>query len=367
MRAIESFQKSIENAPDNLFFIVDSAFYTPEQLAKLSQVKWITRVPATNKESKMLLNKNSDEMNWYDAGKGYQLYCVENNYHGISQRWVLVSSEQAKQRALKTFHKKINKEFEQYQKSFWHLSNQIFACEADAIKAINSLSKKMKYHFIEFNVQHQLKYAGKGRPKKDEPATCIGYNIEFSLACDCNTVNQVTEKLGRFILATNELNKTLLPDQNILSEYKSQSNIETGFGFLKSDEFCLNHIFLKNPNRIGALMMMMTLCLVVYNFAQFKLRETLENDDVVVPNQLGKPIKNPTLRWIFQLMCKISVVCVWDEQTQRWHKKICNIKTIHNVIISQFGINAKRIYGIPILQSLPDYDRGQKPLHLWTS
>ncbi len=366
VRAIECFQKSIENAPDNLFFIVDSAFYTPEQLAKLSQVKWITRVPATNKEAKMLLNKHSDEIDWYDAGKGYRLHCVENNYHDISQRWVLVSSEQARKRALKTFHKKINKEFEQYQNSFWHLSNQEFACEKDAIKAIKSLSKKMKYHFIEFNIQPKPKYSGKGRPKKGEPATGVGYYIEFSLACDCNKVNQETEKLGRFILATNELDKTLLSDHNILSEYKSQSNIETGFGFLKSDEFCLNHIFLKNPKRIGALMMMMTLCLVVYNFAQFKLRETLENDDVVVPNQLGKPIKNPTLRWIFQLMCKISVVCVWNEQTQTWYKKICNMKTIHNVIITQFGVNAKRIYGIPILQSLPEYDRSKKPLHLWT-
>ncbi len=178
-----------------------------------------------------------------------------------------------------------------------------------------SLSQKIELSFYRVQRSAPTKICRERETKQDEPATCFGYNIEFSLGCDCNKVNQATEKLGRFILATNELDKTLLPDQNILSEYKSQSNIETGFGFLKSDEFCLNHIFLKNLNRIGAIMMIMTRCLVVYNFAQLKLRESLENDEVIVPNQLCKPIKNPTLRWIFQLMCKISVVCVWDGQT----------------------------------------------------
>ena len=154
-------------------------------------------------------------------------------------------------------------------------------------------------------------------------------------------------------------------DQDILLQYKQQSNIERGFKFLKSDEFELNHIFLKNPNRIGALMMLMTLCLVVYNFAQHQIRQALENEDTVLPNQLGKPIKKPTLRWVFQLLSSITVLCLWDKDNQVWIKRVCNLKTIHRIILYHHGPEALSMYGIDKKMTLPDYDKNQKPLMKW--
>jgi transposase len=151
----------------------------------------------------------------------------------------------------------------------------------------------------------------------------------------------------------------------MLSEYKSQTHVERGFRFLKSDEFQLNHIFLKNPERIGALMMLMTLCLVVYNFAQYQLRQALKHEDTVLPNQLGKPVKNPTLRWIYQLLSAISVICLWDEINQCWVKKVCNLKKIHRIILYHYGPSALEIYGLSPAMLLPDYDRSQKPLMDW--
>jgi len=55
-------------------------------------------------------------------------------------------------------------------------------------------------------------------------------------------------------------------------------------------------------------MMIMTLCLMVYNVGQFRLRETLKDQEETLPNQVGKPTQNPTLRWVFRLMEGISVV-----------------------------------------------------------
>ena len=49
-------------------------------------------------------------------------------------------------------------------------------------------------------------------------------------------------------------------------------------------------------------MMVMTLCLMVYNFAQYRARQALQETNETVPNQVGKPINNPTLKWIFQIM-----------------------------------------------------------------
>ena len=55
-------------------------------------------------------------------------------------------------------------------------------------------------------------------------------------------------------------------------------------------------------------MMAMALCLLVYNFAQYKLRQTLIDKNETIPNQVGKPIQNPTLKWLFQIMEGICVV-----------------------------------------------------------
>ena len=48
---------------------------------------------------------------------------------------------------------------------------------------------------------------------------------------------------GRFILATNQLDKELLPDPTVLREYKGQNNVERGFFFLKDPWFLVDSIF----------------------------------------------------------------------------------------------------------------------------
>jgi transposase len=128
------------------------------------------------------------------------------------------------------------------------------------------------------------------------------------LATDLSKVKQHKRSLGRFILATNQLDSQQLTDAAVLSQYKEQANVEAGFKFIKDNAFELDSLFLKTPERIGALMMIMTLCLMVYNFAQYHLRQCLKDQDDVLPNQLGKPAQNPTLKWIAELMNVIAVV-----------------------------------------------------------
>lgn len=365
VKLIENFHEQLKSAPDHLLFVVDAMFYTPDKLAELSRVKWVTRVPATYQEAKQLLAMPTKELKWQSLETGYEISAMQTELGGFKQRWVLVQSEQAKKRELKTFYKRLEKESEKQQKALWHLSKQTFACQADAMKALKAIEKKLSYHMTYYEVIPVMKYSSKGRPKKDERPVCIGYQCQGSLASDLGRINHAIDCLGRFILATNELDEKLMSDEDILFEYKAQTQIEAGFRFIKQDRFELNHIFLKNPARIGALMMIMTLCLVVYNFAQYRFRQMVEDKDTVIPNQLGKPIKNPTLRWIFQLMSSISVLCLWDENKQIWVKKVCNVKKLHKVIAFHFGCDAKKIYGIPINEPLPIYDKNQKPLLKW--
>lgn len=105
---------------------------------------------------------------------------------------------------------------------------------------------------------------------------------------------------GRFIIATNVLSDKELSNEKMLSEYKAQQSCEREFSFLKSPLFLANNIFLKSPERIEALAMIMGLSLLVYTLAQTEIRAALKSLNYTVTNQLGKAINNPTMPWIFQ-------------------------------------------------------------------
>jgi hypothetical protein len=67
-------------------------------------------------------------------------------------------------------------------------------------------------------------------------------------------------------------------------------------------------VFVKKPERIVALALVMVLCLLLYRLAEHRLREQLALRGQTVSNQLSKPTDRPTLRWIFPCFEGISLV-----------------------------------------------------------
>jgi|SRR5215204_1583873 len=364
VRKITKFTDEMKEAKEGLFFVLDAEFYIPEKLAELNNVGWITRVPATLKESKVLLNQSANELQWETYNEDYRISVVNKTIAGLPQRWLLIESKLGYAQQIKTFYRKTNTQYETIDKKLWHLSNQTFNCEDDATKALQAFSKTLKYYGVDYQIKPVLKYVNKGRPKSGEEKQCIGYRIEANLYFDLGKIAKEKVSLGRFILATNELDKTKMTDADILREYKAQTHIEAGFRFIKDPMFEVDSFFLKTPSRIGALMMIMTLCLVVYNYAQYKLRQSLKKQNDVVPNQLGKPVKNPTARWIFYLMATICVVSQEDSNGLKI-RTVANLKLLHKLIIIHYGEHAKKIYGIPPDFQILDYDKNQKNLLEW--
>jgi transposase len=113
-----------------------------------------------------------------------------------------------------------------------------------------------------------------------------------------------------FILATNELDDTRLPPQELLAGYKGQVQAERGFRFLKDPQFLASSLYLKKPERIMALLMVMTVCLLVYAAMEYRIRTTLKEYEATFPDQKGKRIQNPTVRWVFHYFVGIHVLCI---------------------------------------------------------
>ena len=346
IKKVEDFKKQI-NLEKNFKWVADSALYTADKLLLHNDCLWLTRVPETIKEAKDLVKKLECDIEWVQLEKGYKIASTTSNYGGIEQRWLLVYSEQAYAREKKTFEKNLEKKDDALKKILWHLGNEIFDCEKDAESALKKIVIKNPLYVITSQVVEVKKYAKKGKPRSGEEKIVVGYKVESSFEINEEGIGKVLNKKGRFILATNDLDKENYPDHLMLNEYKEQQNVEGGFRFIKDPWFMLDSIFLKSAKRIEALMMVMTLCLMVYNVAQYKLRKNLKENNVTLPNQLNKQIQNPTVKWIFQIMEGIGIIHFYKDKIHDPVRRIVtNISELRKKIISLFGETACKMYGL---------------------
>ena len=92
----------------------------------------------------------------------------------IKQRWIVVNSKAAGERATKTMGRQTDGAKEKLDKDLFHLQAQRFICKEDALKILAALSKRQKYHQLTKLdcIAHKV-YEGKGRPKKDAPVKQI--------------------------------------------------------------------------------------------------------------------------------------------------------------------------------------------------
>lgn len=346
IKRVEDFRLQID-VNGKFKWVADSALYTKERLLKSNDYVWVTRVPETIAEASNLIEKQGEEITWVEREGGYKTAGYESCYGGIDQRWLLVFSEQAYEREKKTLEKRLEREEEKLQKELCRFGKEEFHCEQDAIKALEEIKKEYKLHTIEAQAVPLSKHVGRGKPKKGAEKVIVGYKVDTKFTRDKTKIADILNKKGRFILATNELDKGHYKDEQILEEYKEQQNVEGGFRFLKDPWFMVDSIFLKLPKRIEALMMVMSLCLLIYNIGQYKLREQLKAHQTTLPNQLGKEISNPTLKWIFQIMEGIDMVYFYNEAlTSTIREVVTNLNKLRKKIIVLFGRTAAWIYGI---------------------
>ena len=338
--------ETLADAPPTLLYVGDSALYA-NAVKQGKGLLWLSRVPETLKISQTLLHQA--DIAWIELDDGYKMHVIKQEYGTVEQRWALIYSEQAYHREIATLAKNIQKEKETLDKVLWHLSNQTFGCEKDIHKVLNPIIKKLKYHEVNYHIEQSLKHKTPGRPKKTEDGSLpekiiTGYVLKADSVANESAINEARLTKGRFILATNQLDKKALPDEAILSTYKEQSGTESGFKFIKDDAFEVDSIFLKKPGRISALLMVMTLCLMVYGFAQYFLREQLKKEADTLPSQSGKPTNQPTMKWIYRLFHGVHVLKINSADTVQ--SIILNLNALLRKIIVYFGEIACRIYNV---------------------
>jgi transposase len=236
---------------------------------------------------------------------------VPSSYGGVAQRWVLIYSESRQPQAQRTVDKQWRQQSAHEVKAFQTLCRTAFACEADAHQALARFTHDLQTTFLSDSTVCPTPHYGKrGRPRPGAQPAQIVYHIAGALASRLTDRQARVDQHSCFILATNELDEGQLSAQAVLAGYKGQAHVERGFRFLKDPQFLASSLYLKKPERIMALLMVMTVCLLVYAALEYRIRTVLKEHEATFPDQKGKRIQNPTARWVFHYFVGIHVLYI---------------------------------------------------------
>jgi transposase len=327
-----------EEAP---IFVADSGLYSAENVARLSAggVRWISRVPATSKETRAALQvadtawQHEGPLSWASAPAA-----------SAGERWVVVRTASGEERARATLERQVDRVRRQWEQTLWHLGNQRFAGAPDARAA---LAKQLKTRPVWLQVESVLvmqpKYRRPGRPRQDAPPDQVEWQLLTTLSVDEAAVAREARRTAAFVVATNVLDPAQLSDQELIRTYKDQSSVERGFSFLKDPLFLASSVFVKKPERIVALSLVMVLCLLVYRLAEHRLRERLTATRQTIPSQLQHPTDRPTMRWVFQCFEGIDLLHI-RHGPEPALALVLRLQPLHQQVLALLGPSYEEFY-----------------------
>ena len=331
-------------SPTPRYLIADSKLYSKDNAVQLKPLGFITRIPDTLTLVSQVIRQALREDTWQALDDTTRYHRLELGHYGMAQRWFVICSEAAMQRAETSVSKAQKRECEAIETPLFHLQARRFESPHSAQAALATLAKSWHYHQVASTelVEHK-RYAGKGRPSAKTPIKASEWQMQAKVRLDAEAIRRSKQHKGCFVLGTN-IEADDLSDEEVIVAYKAQSQVEGGFRFLKDPLFFVSSLFVKKPSRIQGLLMVMTLALLVYSVAQRRLRQELARQQESLPNQINQPTQRPTLRWVFQLLEGIHRVRVIVQD--QVHDLIEGLNEVQIKILRLFGQHVCQIYQI---------------------
>lgn len=308
---------------EQLTYVADSSFVTPENLKKAKDLKFISRLPNVYSLETTLKKKAWEANAWKDIGviaktvkkdsASYRYQEFEAPLYEQDYRFIVVHSSKLDVKKVKTLEKNISLLREKLEKTTAVLMTESFACIPDAETAIAKFKNEHRNEFFSIEGQviatnQAVKREGKGRPKKDESRE---YQTVYQLELKVGELNQAAfqrekERLSCFVLVTNIMDSSK-SGATILDEYKSQSSVELQFKAIKDPEF-VGALYLKRPERIQALAYVVLMALLIKNLLARRVRNALktETEPLIMPGKVKS--WTPTADKILDMFSVVNVI-----------------------------------------------------------
>lgn len=345
LMAVTALQDQLRGADgEPSVYVADNGIYSEANMRQLNEagVKWVSRVSETLTQAQTILHNSPDEWQRSEDGSMQWFSRVLELPQG-TERWVIVRTTASLQRAQGNLQRQVSRAQTSWAQKCWHLGNRRFACETDARSALErELKGKPVWLEVEVEFVAHPHHTSKGRPRKDARPATHHWQIVATATVKQVRVDEEALRKACFIVGTNVLDTAVLSDQALVTTYKEQGGVERGFRFLKDPLFLASSVFVKKPERIIALSLIMVLCLLVYRLAEYRLRTRLAETEQTIPDQVHKPTVRPTMRWVFQCLEGVELLHVQTASTSL--TVVLRLQPVHRLILALLGPLYEQLY-----------------------
>jgi transposase len=290
--------------------VADCKFFCEQNVksATKDDIIWVTRIPRTISDVEFNVNQahmapaqwvrlEKTEEREYAKNLEFQEFTVSRYNTQIS--FLVIRTEPSIIRANRSVDKEIEKEIEKIEK----IRKKLHATPFDSIGELDSTWRSatafIKFHDVQItSTETRISHEGRGRPKKFDSGSEKIFLKEIRIERNTTVIDLEKASRACFVLGTNACVDEISTPDIIRTYMKDQQGVERAFRFLKDPQYFADAFFLKTPARIAALMCVMSLSLLLFSLLQRRIRLNLSQRNQTLPNQRGKEIKNPTLRWI---------------------------------------------------------------------
>lgn len=296
--------------PGAFIYIADSAMVTEGNLNLLDGNRFITRLPATYLECDRAIHDAVAAGDWKDIGviaetqptknrpvAQYRVAESQVTLYGKNYRAVVVHSSAHDKRRQKRLQKTLTDEQQRLQTLIKQAVAISYACQTDAESACQRLeATRSEYYSLQTKVIEKVIYQ-RGRPSQDQPRKIQRreYHIEVEIQPKQAAIERRQTEAGCFVMLTSvpEEGEEGYSGEAILRTYKDQHGVERNFSFLK-DPLIVNDLFLKKPERIEVLGMVLLIALLIWNLMERNMRQSLTEPKQTLPGWDNKRTRRPT-------------------------------------------------------------------------
>jgi transposase len=223
---------------------------------------------------------------------------------------VVVHSSRQDQRRQKALARELQTSYTTLESPVREAVQLEYCCRADAEAAAAKLrAQQSAYHRVEVRVEEHPR-DGPGRPSQKQPRVvkALRYGLQATLHERAEVLARKVQETGCCVLLTKVPTQGEMAHSaaEVLRAYKAQHGVEQNFAFLQ-DPVIVNSLFLKKPERIEALGLVLLLALLLWRLVERALRSHVATTGSTLTGWDKKETQKPTA---FMMMTKCAAVLV---------------------------------------------------------
>jgi transposase len=332
--ALDYFESLKKHGFQEGIYVADSKLVTSALVTRMNsasqRVSFVSRCPGnfSNKLEEKMIERAYSANTWEHLGQlgsgkkssSYRGISFTEHICGGHMRLLVLESSSLASKATQL----LEKEEAKLAPLIKDLEKKEFACIADAEKEYNRFKKMKQLQLFEctkvIDKHIQEKWPRGRRSASSRPTVTETYRIRIQqVTHNEEACRKFISNKSCFVLISNVTDETIT-DSQLLGIYKGQHVVENSFRHLKEPNVA-SVIYLKNPKRVEALMMLLTFALLIRAIIQHRMRDGLkqhqsESEEIIFAGWAGKPLERPT----FKLLYEHSINCYFERE------KFCEYK-----------------------------------------